>query len=316
MSPDVQASALEMALGGPNAYAEFGLLHENAAEQNLPTDNLPIGSRVEMGGPADTTSAIRWGTEDPVVVLLHGGGQNAHTWDSLIVLLGKAWPALAIDLPGHGHSGGRFSSDAKQLAQAIKPTLDRHIREPVVLCGTSLGGLVALVVAAIWPDLVSHLILVDVLPGVDGANAGAILAFLNGPGSFDCFEELVAGTAAAFPDRPVSELRRGILHNAAQQPDGSWRWRYSRSQSDAEELTVPDTSSLWPYLERCVKPVMLVRGTRSTSVLRPMHDAELHRRVPSAQIKYCDAGHNIHSDSPRCLAAHMETFARQVGGNS
>ena len=244
------------------------------------------------------------------------GGQNAHTWDSLVVLLGSRWPALAIDLPGHGHSFGKFSTDAEQLAQDIGPMFDRYVHEPVVLCGMSLGGLVALATAATRPALVSHLILVDVLPGVDGANAGAILALLNGPGSFDSFEDLVAGTIAAFPDRPVTELRRGILHNAAQQPDGSWRWRYSRSPSDAEEIVVPETSSLWPHLERCEMPVMLVRGTRPTSVLRPHHDEELHRRVPNALISYCDAGHNVQSDAPRCLAGHIEAFAHKAGERS
>ncbi len=37
------------------------------------------------------------------MVFLHGGGQNAHTWDT--VILGLGVPALAIDLPGHGRSG-------------------------------------------------------------------------------------------------------------------------------------------------------------------------------------------------------------------
>ena len=313
MSPDGQTSSLEMALGGPTAYAEFGLLHENAAEQGLSAHNMPIGSRVEVVGPTLTTSAIRWGSDDPALVLLHGGGQNAHTWDSLMVLLGSGWPALAIDLPGHGHSAGGFSTDADQLAHDIGPILDRYVREPVMLCGMSLGGLVALVLAASRPEVVSHLILVDVVPGVDGVNAQAILGLLNGPGSFDSFEDLVAGTAAAFPDRPVSELRRGILHNAAQQPDGSWQWRYSRSQSEPKEWAVPDTSSLWPYLEGCAMPVLLVRGTRSTSVLRPQHEAEFRRRVPSAQIAYCDAGHNVQSDVPGCLASHIRTFAHQLG---
>ena len=50
-------------------------------------------------------SALVWGDADPELVLIHGGAQNAHTWDTVALALGR--PALAIDLPGHGHSGWR-----------------------------------------------------------------------------------------------------------------------------------------------------------------------------------------------------------------
>ena len=171
MSPTRRLSSAEMALDAPNTYDEFGLLHENAAELGVPVHNLPRGSRVEIHGPDYMTSAIRWGTDDPALVLLHGGGQNAHTWDSLIVWLGTRWPALAVDLPGHGHSAGSISTDAVRLANEIGPLLDRYIRKPVTVCGMSLGGLVAVVAAATRPHLISRLILVDVLPGVGGGKA-------------------------------------------------------------------------------------------------------------------------------------------------
>ena len=45
---------------------------------------------------------IEWGTTEPELVLLHGGTQNAHTWDTVALALDR--PLVAIDLPGHGHS--------------------------------------------------------------------------------------------------------------------------------------------------------------------------------------------------------------------
>ena len=83
---------------------EFALLPENA-EQIGHTGPLPTVTRIESGG----ISALKWGDEPPQVVFLHGGGQNAHTWDT--VILGLGVPALAIDLPGHGRSGWREDGD-------------------------------------------------------------------------------------------------------------------------------------------------------------------------------------------------------------
>src|ERR1700728_2220627 len=86
-------------------YDEFGLLHENAAEWGL-TPGPPVVVRREVEvAPGQLVSAIVWGTGPAEVVFLHGGGQNAHTWDTVALALGR--PAVAIDLPGHGRSSWR-----------------------------------------------------------------------------------------------------------------------------------------------------------------------------------------------------------------
>ena len=56
-------------------------------------------------------------------MLLHGGGQNAHTWDTVALALGV--PLVAIDLPGHGHSdgpapGGNSATNADDVATVIE----------------------------------------------------------------------------------------------------------------------------------------------------------------------------------------------------
>ena len=91
-------------------YDEFGLFHENIAEFALDVADLPVVERVDTVVAVDddgprVISALRWGDSAPDVVFVHGGAQNAHTWDTVALCLGRT--ALAIDLPGHGHSGWR-----------------------------------------------------------------------------------------------------------------------------------------------------------------------------------------------------------------
>src|SRR5262245_15878391 len=84
-------------------YDEFSMFHENAAEYDIAYDGPPTvrRERVEVAGDRGI-SALVWGTEPPEFVLLHGGGQNAHTWDTVALALGR--PLVAVDLAGHGHS--------------------------------------------------------------------------------------------------------------------------------------------------------------------------------------------------------------------
>ena len=70
-------------------------------------------------------------------------------------------------------------------------------------------------------------------PGVNAEKAAPITNFVNGPASFDSFDELLARTIEHNPGRSESSLRRGILHNAVQREDGSWVWRYARFRTEA-----------------------------------------------------------------------------------
>ena len=142
-------------------YDEFGLFHENAAEFGLAFAGPPVVRRqAVMVDDSHQLSALVWGTEDPEFVFLHGGAQNAHTWDTVALALNRSM--VAIDLPGHGHSDeARFSSvdvtaNAADIAAAIRAVA------PVaqVVIGMSLGGMTALALSAQAPELVHKLVLV------------------------------------------------------------------------------------------------------------------------------------------------------------
>ena len=84
-------------------YDEFSMFQDNAEEFGLPYAGPPVVRResVEVE-PGRRLSALVWGEGDPELVFLHGGAQNAHTWDTVAMAL--ADPSVAIDLPGHGLS--------------------------------------------------------------------------------------------------------------------------------------------------------------------------------------------------------------------
>ena len=304
-------------------YDEFGMLHENASEVGLVLDRLPHVERVWVDvGEGRELSALVWGEGPPELVLLHGGAQNAHTWDTVCLGLGDR-SMVAIDLPGHGHSAdvredGRTASGAAADVAAALRVLVGDGSGPGLraVVGMSLGGLVSIALAGLEPGLVPALVLVDVLPGIKVEQSRHIVDFVAGPPSFPNFDELLARTVEHNPHRTVSSLRRGILHNAAQQPDGSWVWRHTRGEGGLAGRVAADRvpgdriyEDLWPTLEGLSVPVLLARGLRADSVLRDDDVAELLRRVPTAEVvPFPDAGHSIQGDKPLDLAATIARF--------
>src|SRR5215210_5992852 len=213
----------------PGEYDEFGLFHENAEEYGVPWRGPPNVRREFVDvGDGRRLSALRWGDDNPELVLLHGGAQNAHTWDTVALALDR--PLVAVDLPGHGHSDWREDRSywPVENAAAVATAMPQLAPEPRIVVGMSLGGLTAVALAARHPELVPRLVLVDVTPGVDRERASPILAFIAGPERFDTFDEILQRTVEFNPTRTVSSLRRGIVHNARQNDDGSWTWRYDR----------------------------------------------------------------------------------------
>ncbi len=220
-------------------YDEFGLFHENADEFGLPFDGPPLVRRawVEVAD-GRRLSALVWKEEEPELVLLHGGAQNAHTWDTVAMALDR--PLVAIDLPGHGHSDGPGPHPEGDLsvdgnAADVAVAIGQLAPAARAVVGMSLGGLTTIALTKQAPELVRKVVLVDVLPGIKGARAKHIVDFVNGPRSFGSLQELLELTASFNPTRSLSSLRRGILHNAEQQDDGTWVWRWARHRPPAPE---------------------------------------------------------------------------------
>ena len=301
-------------------YDEFSMFQDNAEEFGIPYSGPPVVRResVEVE-PGRRLSALVWGEGDPELVFLHGGAQNAHTWDTVALALGR--PLVALDLPGHGHSDGGIqgSVDVRENAKDVAVAIRALAPNAQAVIGMSLGGMTTIALVDHAPELVRRVVLVDVTPGVNESKSSTIAAFINGPESFDNFDDLLARTIEYNPTRTEASLRRGILHNAEQREDGSWVWRYQRFRAfeptaaenveSGEAPPHPNFGYLWDAVSRVKVPLLLTRGMREQSVVDDDDEVELLRLLPDAQVEHFEeAGHSLQGDTPVELAASIETF--------
>jgi pimeloyl-ACP methyl ester carboxylesterase len=303
-------------------YDEFGLLHENAAEWGLPFDGRQVVGREAFTLPSgDVFSYIRWGNDPPELVFLHGGGQNAHTWDTVVLALGR--PAIAVDLPGHGHSYRRTDRNYGpwRNADALGSLLAAVAPDAAAVVGMSLGGATTIRLAATRPDLCRRAVIVDVTPQVNDPSRelttmerGSV-SLIGRPPTYESFGAMADAAVALSPLREPAAVRRGVRHNARRLDDGRWTWRYDLfgppeegPPADEARDHWADFTPLWDDVSAITVPTLFVRGGLSPFV----HDAdieEMERRLRGMQVVAVDgAGHAVQSDQPLDLVRLIEDF--------
>jgi pimeloyl-ACP methyl ester carboxylesterase len=294
---------------------ELASIADEAAELGLPGPP-PEVRRATLG----SLSALVWADGPADIALLHGAALNAHTWDGAILAWGV--PAVAFDLPGHGHSPWREDADyspaalAPALAEATAQAINQGLlRAGATLVGHSLGGLAATHAAGrLRPGDLANLILVDILPpappgrpaagGADGAaqdGVSLIASFLDGPASFPTREAIAQRAAAlGFGGSPTA-LRRSIALNTKELPDGRIVWRHHLGNLGAPvQFDLGDASAAWAELAGVPAALSLVYGSRGFVGQAGLD--QLARLRPEASLRLIESGHNIQEENPVGLA--------------
>jgi pimeloyl-ACP methyl ester carboxylesterase len=239
-------------------------------------------------------------TDHPSILMLHGGGQNRHSWKNTGQILADAgFHVVALDSRGHGDSDRSPTADYS-VESLCGDTLQvlYQIGRPVVLIGASMGGLTGIAAAhEAGPELVTKLILVDVVPRFEKNGSARIRDFMfSGIDGFDSLDEAAEAVAAYLPHRTKPRSPEGLKKNLRLR-DGRWYWHW-----DPAFLTKPadDPFIRMDKLERAAInleiPILLIRGKLS-DVVTPEGVEDFLAKVPHAQfVELSEAGHTAAGD--------------------
>lgn len=293
-------------------YDEFQFLQGHAEWAGLPWNGRPAVRRDSLEVDGHDISFVRWGEDEPELVLVHGAGQNVHTWDTFAMAVGR--PAVAIDLPGHGRSSWREDRDymPPRNAHALAAVVEAVAPDAACIVGMSLGGLSTLRLSGLRPELVRAAVIVDITPGVprkeddDTPRPPVPMQLMRGPREFESFEAILDATHQTMPHRTRESIVPGLRHNSRRFEDGKWGWRYDelwRESDPPRDMTV-----IWEDVANLKVPAMFVKGANSP-IVSPEAVEELERRLPSARFEEIEgAGHAVQNDKPVELAALVNEF--------
>lgn len=236
------------------------------------------------------------------LLCLHGLTRNSKDFSQLCEQLNSEYRVIAVDFRGRGHSEYdpnpenyqplTYANDMQGLFKAM------HL-DKVVIIGTSLGGLVAMLLAAQCPETVSAIVINDIGPEINLEGLQRIKAYVSEDRSVSSWEEAVAVTrqsqAAEYPDFSAEDWGNFTRNLYRENEDGLPVLDYDNAiattMAAADES--PQANDLWPVFELIKHiPILVIRGKLSDILTRDCVD---RMQQTSATLQYCEVDNRGHA---------------------
>ena len=286
-------------------------LHQAARQKGVPftLENTPADRSQSVHGM--NFHYLEWGTPgQPVILMLHGGGQQAHSWDFISLPLSEQYHILALDQRGHGDSD--WAADGDYSIEAHQADLDGFIAalglRDFHLIGHSMGGRNSYVWASRHPATLRSLVIVDTGPVAQSRGRNRIQNFRELPDELDSFEEFAA-RVQEYTGRSREQTLGALQYSIRQRPDGKWSWKYDKLlRTPGRQSPAWSESQLWDAISKIDCPTLITRGGDSDifaeETMRRMQQVIPH----CAAVTIPAAGHLVAGDNPAAFLAAVQNF--------
>lgn len=255
------------------------------------------------------------------LLCMHGLTRNSADFHDVLTHF-PDWPAISVDQRGRGNSAydpdpSRYRPDVycQDMLTLLKDLGHSH----VIAVGTSMGGLMTMIMAGLKPDLFKAVIINDIGPEIDPKGLARLAGYVGQAMEFESWDAAIEAIKAQgpdiFPDFTSADWRRFAGNVCEQTHDGRVRFRYDRIISDGlkgdDKATVPP--DLWPLYKGLKHiPTLIVRGGTSDILSADIADKMVSDRDNARLVTVPGRGHAPMLTEPAALNAirdFLEPFA-------
>ena len=219
------------------------------------------------------------------VLCMHGLTRNANDFHQLAQYLQPSFYVISVDQRGRARSS--YLEDpmaySPETYLSDMTNLISHLGfKKVYLIGTSMGGFMAMTMAAFDPTLFPKIVLNDCGPEIGSTGVNNIASYLGKGEIFkskaDAFTTIQQRHMPAFPNFSNQEWNDHIFANMKENKDGSWQFDYDQNIKVLFEAASPSSTDLWPIWELITSKILLFKGELSTLLsrhtLKKMHETK------------------------------------------
>lgn len=241
-----------------------------------------------------------WGNNPnhDAIICTHGLTRNAHDFDKLAARLCERHQVIVPDFPGRGKSAWLASEalyDYAQYLADMNALIARLDKPEIDWIGTSMGGLVGMMLAAMPGTPIRRLIINDIGPLVKNEALERIASYVGLAPSFSNLtevEEYLRRVHAPFAPMTDEDWQQMAINSATESDSGSFDLNYDPKIGDAirTSLTGADVN-LWPVWDNITCPTLIIRGAQSDLLDRETAVAMTERGPKARLIEIDGAGH-------------------------
>ncbi|MCE2841313.1 MAG: alpha/beta fold hydrolase [Novosphingobium sp.] len=255
----------------------------------------------------------------PPVLCLPGLTRNARDFEELAQRLAGEWRVICVELRGRGDSA--YAKDSAtynplQYLEDLGELFDQAGLTRVVAIGTSLGGLLTMLLAATAPQRLAGALLNDIGPEVNPEGIERIRNYVgqarNFPTWMHAARALAESQGPTFPNASLTDWL--AMAKRCMVVGSNGRIHFDYDMKIAEPFAQADGASnvdMWPAFEALAgRPVTLLRGALS-DVLTPATFKQMAKRLPEAEtVTVPKVGHAPTLSEPAAMAAINQLLAR------
>lgn len=248
--------------------------------------------------------------------------RNARDFDLLAPHLAATRPVYALDLRGRGESG--YAKDAMTYTpliyvQDVIALVEDLGLTQVIMVGTSLGGLVTMLLNAMRPGLVAGAVLNDVGPDIEAAGLERIRGYVGQAASYPtwvhCARAVSATNAGVYPGWSLQDWLVAVKRSHKLTPEGVIVADYDANIAQPFKLPGGEAGvDLWPAFDALAEvPTLILRGALS-DILGAQTAQKMESRLRAGRlVTVPEVGHAPTLDEPEAVAA-IDAFVAGIGG--
>lgn len=242
---------------------------------------------------------IQWGepANDRVLFCVHGLTRNARDFDFLARPLEDRHRVICPDIVGRGRSDWLTHKEDYGYPQYVSDMvvlLARSQAEQIDWLGTSMGGLIGMILASQPGTPIRKLVVNDVGPFIPKLALERIASYVGKPLSFANLDELeryLRAIAASFGPLSDDQWRHLATHSSRQLENGEYVFAYDPGIAEAFQLAAQEDINLWPVWDAIRCPVLVLRGAESDVLTREDAKAMQSRGPQTELVEFPGIGH-------------------------